>query len=224
MSTDSKFIQELYALGAHLGYSKTRRHPSTKEFILKTVQRKDIIDLEKTERQLADALSFLVELKNKGHQVLFVGTKAEAKGAIRSQAAFIGMPFVIERWIGGTLTNSPEIKKRVQKLIELTELRDRDALVAATKKEKLMIEREIERLEKKFGGLRNLKSAPAALFIVDPVRESIALTEANQLGIPVVALANTNADISKITYPILANDTNIKVIQFFVKKITDALR
>jgi len=224
MSNNDTLIQEMFEVGAHLGYSKSKRHPSTKPFILKTVHGKDVIDLEKTERQLRDALSFLVELKSKGHQILFVGTKAEARGIVRSQAEFIDMPFVTERWIGGTLTNVSEIKKRIQKLIELSDQSDRDELIAATKKEKLMLEREIERLEKKFGGLRNLKGLPGALFIVDPKKEDIAVTEANQMGIPVIALSNTDADITRVSYPIVANNTAVPAISFFVKKITEALK
>lgn len=221
---DDILIKEMFEVGAHLGYSKSKRHPSTKPFILKTVHGKDIIDLEKTARQLRDALSFLVELKAKGHQVLFVGTRAEARGIVRSQAEVIDMPFVTERWIGGTLTNISEIKKRIQKLIELSEQSERGELVAATKKEKLMLEREIERLEKKFGGLRNLKGLPGALFVVDPKREEIAVTEANQMGIPVVALANTDADITKVSHPIVANDTSVSSIAYFVKKIAEAFK
>ena len=214
----------MYEAGAHVGYSKTRRHPSTKPFILKTVHKKDIINLEKTAEQLQKALSFLVDVKTKGNQVLFVGAKPEAKRIVRTEAEFIDMPFVTERWIGGTLTNFPEIRKRIQKLISLSEQQEKDELVAATKKEKLMLEREIERLERKFGGLRNLKGIPGVLFIIDPKKEEIALEEANQLGIPVVALANIDADISKITYPIVANDTNVSSIEYFVKKVGEALR
>jgi len=224
MSGNDTLIQEMYEAGAHMGYSKTRRHPSVKPFILKTVQKKDIINLEKTELLLEEALKFLVDLKTKGHQVLFVGTKPEAKGIMRTQAEFIDMPFVTERWIGGTLTNAPEIKKRVQKLIELEDQKDRDELVAATKKEKLMIEREIERLQKKFGGLKNLKGLPGALFVIDPQKEEIAVTEANKMGIPVVALANTDADINKLSYPIVANDTNVSSIELFVKKVAEVLK
>ena len=222
--TKDQLIQEMYDAGAHLGYSKTKRHPSVKPFIVKTIHGRDIINLEKTVEQLEKAISFLKEVKDRGHQILFVGTKPEARGVVRRYAELIDMPFVTERWIGGTLTNFPEIRKRIQQLITLSEQQERDELVAATKKEKLMIEREIERLEKKFGGLRNLKGIPGALFVIDPKKEEIAVTEARKMKVPVVALANTNANLEEITYPIVANNTNLASIEFFVKKISEALR
>jgi len=222
--TKDQLIQEMYDAGAHLGYSKTKRHPSVKPFIVKNIHGRDIINLEKTVEQLEKAISFLKEVKDRGHQILFVGTKPEARGVVRRYAELIDMPFVTERWIGGTLTNFPEIRKRIQQLITLSEQQERDELVAATKKEKLMIEREIERLEKKFGGLRNLKGIPGALFVIDPKKEEIAVTEARKMKVPVVALANTNANLEEITYPIVANNTNLASIEFFVKKISEALR
>ena len=217
-------IQEMFEAGAHIGYSKSKRHPSTKDFIFESRQKKDIIDLEKTEAQLADALAMLVDIKTKGLQVLFVGTKPEAKGIIRSQAELIDMPFVTERWLGGTLTNRKELKGRVDRLLSLEEQAERGELVAATKKEKLMLEREIERLERKFGGLKNMTKLPAALFVIDPKKEYIAVEEAIQMNIPVIALSNTDCDISVINYPIVANDTNLSSITFFTKKIADTLK
>jgi small subunit ribosomal protein S2 len=134
------------------------------------------------------------------------------------------MPFVTERWLGGTLTNSKEIKTRVDRLIKLTDQAEKGELIAANKKEKLMLEREIERLERKFGGIKNMKKAPAALFVVDPKKEEIAVTEARQMNIPVIALANTDCDVSIITYPIVANDTNVSSVKFFTQKISDSLK
>ena len=224
MKTNETLIQEMYEAGAHIGYSKSRRHPSTRNSIFESRRSKDIIDLEKTEIQLAEALSMLVDIKAKGLQVLFVGTKPEAKGVIRTQAELIDMPFVTERWLGGTLTNRKELKGRVDRLIKLSEQAERGELVAATKKEKLMFEREIERLETKFGGIKNMDRLPAALFVVDPLKESIAVEEARQMNIPVIALANTDCNISIINYPIVANDTNLSSITFFTKKIADTLK
>jgi len=214
----------MYEAGAHVGYSKTRRHPSTKDFIFESRQKKDIIDLEQTDIQLGHALASLVDLKAKGLQVLFVGTKPEAKGIVRSQAELIDMPFVTERWLGGTLTNRRELKGRVERLIDLSDKQEKGELVAATKKEKLMLGREIERLERKFGGLKNMKKLPAALFVIDPKKEYIAVDEARQMNIPVIALANKDCDVSIINYPIVANDTNLSAISYFVKKIADTLK
>ncbi len=217
-------INEMFDAGAHVGYSKTRRHPSTREFIFESRQKKDIINLEHTGTQLEAALTFLKELQKTDKQVLFVGTKPEARQIIRAAAELIDMPFVTERWLGGTLTNAGEIKQRVARLIKLQDQSEKGELVAANKKERLMLGREIERLEKKFGGIKTLKNTPAALFVVDPKKEEIAVTEARQMNIPVIALANTDCDISIITHPIVANDTNVSSISLFTKKITDVLK
>lgn len=218
------FINEMFEAGAHVGYSKTRRHPSTRAFIFESRKKKDIIDLEKTAKQLDTVSEFLNELQGTDHQVLFVGTKAEAKGIVRAAAELIDMPFVTERWLGGTLTNAHELRKRTERLALLQDQSEKGELVAATKKERLMLAREMERLEKKFGGLKTMKKSPAALFVVDPRKEYIAVEEARQMNIPVIALANTDCDVSIITHPIVANDTNISAISLFTKKIADALK
>lgn len=217
-------VNEMFENGAHVGYSKTRRHPSAREFIFDSRQKKDIIDLEKTSTQLETALTFLQELKKADKQVLFVGTKPEARGIIRAAAELIDMPFVTERWLGGTLTNASEIRKRVERLVKLEDQTAKGELVAANKKEKLMLGREMERLEKKFGGIKTMKKAPAALFVIDAKKEEIAVTEARQMNIPVISLANTDCDISIITHPIVANDTNVSSISFFTNKVADVLK
>ena len=217
-------MNEMFTAGAHVGYSKTRRHPSTKPFIFESRQKKDIIDLEKTGEQLEAVLNFLKELQGTDKQILFVGTKPEAKRFVREAAELIDMPFVTERWLGGTLTNSAELKKRVERLIKLTDQSEKGELIAANKKERLMLRREIERLEVKFGGVKTMKKAPAALVVIDPKKEEIAVTEARQMNIPVIALANTDCDISILTHPIVANDTNVSSIAFFTKKVADVLK
>ena len=222
--TPETLINELFEAGAHVGYSKTRRHPSTVPFIFESRQKKDVIDLAKTTTQIETVLEFLKELQGTDKQVLFVGTKPEARGLVRASAELIDMPFVTERWLGGTLTNSSEIKKRVERLTKLEDQSEKGELVFQTKKEKLMLTREMERLERKFGGLKTLKKTPAALFVVDPLKEHIAVTEALQVNIPVIALANTDCDISIINYPIVANDTNVSSISLITKKIADALK
>ena len=217
-------VNEMFNVGAHVGYSKTRRHPSTREFIFDSRAKKDIIDLEKTSNQLEVALEFLNELKGTDKQVLFVGTKAEARRLMREAAELIDMPFVTERWLGGTLTNVKEIRSRVDRLIMLQDQSDKGELIAANKKERLMLGREIERLEKKFGGLRSMKKLPAAVFVIDSRKEDIAVTEARLMNIPVIALVNTDCDISVINYPIVANDTNVSSIALFTKKVADVLK
>ncbi len=224
MSNNDTLVRDLYEAGAHVGYSKTRRHPSTASFIFQSRQKKDIINLEESAKQIIDSLSFIARLKADGEQILFVGTKPEAKRVVREQAELIDMPFVTERWLGGTLTNAKELRTRVDRLIDLETRRSNDTLVYRTKKERLMIEREIERLERKFGGLRNMKRNPAALVVIDPRKEHIAIQEAQQMNIPVVALANTDCNILGLTYPIVANDTNVSSVAFVTKKIADTLK
>ncbi|MCA9352614.1 30S ribosomal protein S2 [Patescibacteria group bacterium] len=222
--TNETLVNEMFNAGAHVGYSKTRRHPSTKPFIFESRQKKDVIDLEKTDQQLENVLKFLKDFQGTDKQILFIGTKPEAKRLIREAAELIDMPFVTERWLGGTLTNNSEIKRRIERLITLEDQSEKGELIAANKREKLMLEREIEKLEVKFGGLKTMKKTPVALFIIDPKKEHIAVSEARHMNIPVIALANTDCDISIITHPIVANDTNVSSINFFTKKIADALK
>lgn len=217
-------VNELFEAGAHVGYSKTRRHPSIKPFIFDSRQKKDVINLEDTAKQTEAVTTFLKDLQGTEKQVLFVGTKPEAKGLVRAAAELIDMPYVTERWLGGTLTNKKELQQRVDRLLKLSDQSEKGELVAATKKEKLMLEREIERLEKKFGGLKTMKKLPAALFIIDPRKEYIAVEEARQMNIPVIALASTDCDVSILNYPIVANDTNVSSISLVTKYIADALK
>ena len=224
MSNNDALVQEMYEAGAHVGYSKSRRHPSTTDFIFQSRQKKDIINLEDTAKQLTETLKFIAQIKTEGKQILFVGTKPEAKRVVREQAEFIDMPFVTERWLGGTLTNAKELRGRADRLIDLQQRSEAGELVYQTKKEKLMLEREMERLERKFGGVKNMKKAPAALFVIDPKKEYIAVNEARQMNIPVVAISNTDCDVSILTHPIVANDTNLSAITFMTQKIADTLK
>ena len=224
MSNNDSLVQDMYEAGVQVGYSKSRRHPSTTPFIFQSRQKKDIINLEETAKQLNEALKFVAQLKADGHQILFVGTKPEAKRIVREQAELIDMPFVTERWLGGTLTNAKELRQRADRLIDLQTRSENDELVYQTKKEKLMLEREIERLERKFGGVKNMKKNPAALFVIDPKKEHIAISEAQQMNIPIIAVSNTDCDATLITHPIVANDTNVSAISFMTQKIADTLK
>lgn len=218
-------IEAMFEAGAHYGYGRRRRHPSTVKFLHGSRNQRDIIDLEKTQELLATAKGFAAELTAQGSMVLFVGTKAEAKNIIRSAAESLNMPYVTERFVGGTLSNFSEIKKRVKRYLDLVEKKEKGELVYQTKKELLLIDREIERLERKFGGLSQLlERTPKALFVVDPEAEAIAVAEAQQLGIPVIALANSDCDISGIEYPIVANDSAIASIRYFVNEIKQSLQ
>jgi len=217
-------ITEMFAAGAHFGYSRSRRHPSAKPFIFGTKNKVEILDLEKTSIELENALAFVKSLANSGKQILFVGTKSEAKRAVESGAAAIDMPFVVERWVGGVLTNFPEIKKRVALLEDLRDKREKGELAMYTKKERLLIDKDVERLERNFAGIVSMKNMPVAMFVIDPKKEAIAVKEAQFLGIPVIALASSDCNLKDVDYAIPGNDSSVSSITFFVSQIVDAFK
>jgi small subunit ribosomal protein S2 len=220
MSQDS--IKEMFSIGAHIGYGKTRRHPTAQPFIFTTKQRTDLIDLTKTAVQLEKAEAFLKELGLAKKNILLVSTKAEGRTIIKDAAEKLDMPYINERWIGGTLTNFPEINRRISLLRDLLDKKEKNELVFKTKKELLMIEREIERLTKRFGGLVSLMGMPDAIIVIDPRHEDIAILEAKTKNIPVIALANTDCNMKDAEYMITANDTSVTSIKYFVQKLVTA--
>lgn len=217
-------VEELFAVGAHYGFTKMRRHPSTAQYIFGVKNSVEIFDLEKTYQKLQEARSFVQERAEKGETVLFVSSKPEAEEIVRTGALAVNMPYVTGRWIGGTLTNFDEIRKRVNRLEGLREKKEKGELDKYTKHERLLMDREIADLEETFGGLVRLSKLPAALFVIDPKQEAAATHEAEKLAIPVVALANSDCDVSTIAYPIPANDSNIKSIKYFVDQIVAAYK
>ena len=219
---DNPVINALFKAGAHYGYARSRRHPSVKPFIFGAKNRVDIFDLEKTKVALESALAFAHKLGTEGKQVLFVASKHEALSAVKRAADMLGMPFVAGRWVGGTLTNFSVIRARIEKLLDLTEKRKTGELQKYTKKERLLIDREIERLETLFSGLVSMTSVPAAVFVVDLGKEHIAVSEATKMKVPVIALASSDCDLSKVTYPIVGNDTSSQSIAFFVNALAEA--
>lgn len=222
-TTESKgLIDELFAAGAHYAYAKSRRHPSTRASIFGAQGRTDIFDLEHTAAAIAKAALLLEKLGKDGKQIVIASSKHEARVAVREAAEKIGVQYVSGRWVGGTFSNFSLIKKRIEHLEKLIKDRDEGALGKYTKKERLMIDREIKRLEETFGGLRGLRSLPAALILVDPKHEKNAIAEAAMLRIPVIAVANSDCDVSKIMCPIPANDSNHTSISAILSKLTDA--
>lgn len=217
-------IQELFNAGAHFGYTKSRRHPSAKPFIFGVKNKIEIFDLEKTSAALEEALDFVSELGSKSAKILLVGGKNEAREAVRAGAAQIDMPFVAGRWIGGTLTNFPEIRKRVLKLEMLTGQKEKGELGKYTKKERLLIDREIDKLRLYFEGLSLMKELPKAVFVVDSGKESIAVEEARSINIPIIALCGSDCDLKEVDFPIPGNDSSKHSIVFFVNKIVAAYR
>lgn len=208
--------------GVHFGYTKTRRHPSTKPFIFDTQNRVDLIDLTKTEEMIKKASEFMMSLGKDGKKVLFVGTKAEAKDIIKYSADKLKMPFVASRWIGGTLTNFGEIKRRVDVLTDLKERKEKGLLEKYTKKEQSEFSRKINKMEGYFGGLVGMERKPDAIFIIDVKKEINAFKEAKQLKIPVISISSTDCDISEIDFPILANDSAMSSLKLISNKLTDS--
>lgn len=218
----SDSLEAMFEAGAHYGLARKRRHPSTIDYIFGLKEGMEIIDLEKTQALLEDAIDFLQKLGEEGEQVLFVTSKNEANRIIKNLATSIEQPYVTGRWIGGTFTNFDNIRGRIRHLEELEEKRDAGELEKYTKKEQLLFEREIERLKEKFGGIRKMTDKPAAMVLVDSKKEEIAVREANQVGVPTVALCNIDCDINKIDYPIVANDARAESIRLFLQQLRDA--
>jgi small subunit ribosomal protein S2 len=219
---DNPIIDKLFSVGAHFGLSPSRRDPSTLQYLFGTKGGVELFDLEKTAALLEEALTFVKSLAAERKVILFVAGKAEAREALKGAAERLAQPYVAGRWIGGTLTNWNEVKKRLARLTELSDMREKGELNKFTKRERLLIDREISNLEEMFGGLKGLAKVPDALVIVDPRAENLAVAEAAQLNIPVVALLNSDCKASGITYPIPANDANRETISYILGEIAKA--
>lgn len=212
----------MFRSGLHYGYSKSRRHPSTSAYVFATKAGVDIINIEKSYDTLEKALEEVKKLAASGKTILFVGTKAEARQQITEAALALGLPYVSTRWVGGTITNFPEIKKRITKLLELREQKEKGGFEKYTKKERLLIDREMKDMTENFQGVTGLSKVPDALFVVDPKKEHIACTEAKKMGLPIVALLNTDCDMKKVEFPIVGNDASVASISFVVDEIKNA--
>jgi small subunit ribosomal protein S2 len=217
-------IEKMFKAGAHYGYSKTRRHPSVSPYIHVTKNKIDIINLEKTNIMLEEAVLFIKNLGAQNKTILFVGTKPEAKEVVKNAAESLNMPYVTERWIGGTLSNFTEIKKRIIELENYQKDSVGGGLDKYTKKERVVMAKKMEKLARYYTGLLGLKKAPDALFIIDAKSEHIAATEARKSNIPVIALVNSDSNIKGIDYPIVGNDSGIPSIKFFVTAIGNAYK
>ncbi len=215
-------IKTLFDAGAHFGYVRARRHPSAANYLFGTKDRTDIFDLEETTRRLDAAQAFAASAAATGKHVLFVGGKHEALGIVKDAAERVGAPYVAGRWIGGTLTNFKNIRKRIDRLEKLMSERASGELEKYTKRERLMIDREITELLGRFGGLVKMTDLPSAIFIVDTRHENTAVMEANQLKIPVIGLSSSDCDFSLVKYPIPANDTSVRSITLITNAIADA--
>jgi small subunit ribosomal protein S2 len=216
-------VKELLEAGVHFGHQTKRWNPKMKPFIFDARNGIHIIDLSKTEAQLQAALNYLGNAVRKGGRILFVGTKKQAQICVKETAKETGQMFVVERWLGGTLTNFATVKTSIKRLKEIEKWETDGTLASYVKQEQAAIRREGARLFKYFDGIRDLDKMPAALFVVDVKREHNAVAEAKKLGVPVVALVDTNSDPDDADYPIAANDDAIRSVRLILQAVSQAI-
>ena len=220
---DGVNIKELLEAGAHFGHQTSRWHPRMKRYIFTKRNGIHIIDLEQTAGMLNKACEFVTETVANGGKVLFVGTKKQAQSIIEEEARRCSMFFINQRWIGGVLTNFSTIQTRIDYLVRLEDQQARGEFARLPKKESLKLGEEIERLNKHLGGFKEMTNLPDVIFVVDPVKEDIALAEARRVAIPVVAIVDTNCNPDDIDYPVPANDDAIRAIKLISSKSADAV-
>ena len=216
-------MRQMLEAGVHFGHQTRRWNPKMKRFIFGERNGIYIIDLDQTLTRVETAYNFVRDLVAEGGTVLFVGTKKQAQDPVKSYADKCGMPYVNERWLGGMLTNFETISKRVGKMLDFERMKASGEFDAMIKKEALLLDRELTKLQKNLGGLRDMKKRPDAVFVLDTKKEHIAVTEANKLGIPVVAVVDTNVDPDVIQYPIPGNDDAIRSNSLLARVIADAV-
>ena len=216
-------MRQMLEAGVHFGHQTHRWNPRMKRFIFGERNGIYIIDLEQTLDRVDASYKFVRDMVANGGSILFIGTKKQAQDPIKFFADKCGMPYINERWLGGMLTNFDTISKRVQKMQDYERMRDTGEFELMPKKEALLISRELEKLQKNLSGIRNMARRPTAVFIIDTVKESIAVTEANKLGIPVIAVVDTNVNPDLITYPIPGNDDAIRANELMSRVICEAV-
>lgn len=226
MATEKNtLIDRMFAAGAHFGFSKSRRHPTTSSFIYTTKDGNDIFDLAQTSVLLTDAAAALEAAGKQGKKVVLVGTKDEVRKMVTAHAEGADMPYVANRWIGGLLTNFPQMKKRFDRLKTLQSEKESGELDRKyTKKERVVIGREIDKLQFNFGGVADLEKTPDMMIVVDPRHDEIATTEANDISIPVVGVMSSDTDVSKVTYPVLVNDALTTSVELALSELVQAYK
>ncbi|MDD4924132.1 MAG: 30S ribosomal protein S2 [Dehalococcoidales bacterium] len=220
---DTATIKELLESGAHFGHQTSHWNPHMKKYIFTKRNGIHIIDLEQTATMLEEACKFVKELAAQGGKILFVGTKKQAQDIIEEESKRCGMYYINQRWIGGVLTNFSAIQSRIDYLVKLEDQQAKGDFARLPKKEASKLGEEIERLNRNMGGFKEMTGLPDALFIIDPVKEKIAIVEAQRLGIPIIAVVDTNCLPDIIDYPIPANDDAIRAIKLITGKIASAV-
>ena len=216
-------MKQLLEAGVHFGHQTRRWNPKMAEYIFTERNGIYIIDLQKTVKKIDEAYAFVQEAASTGKPILFVGTKKQAQDAIEEEAKRCGMYFVNQRWLGGMLTNYKTISARIQRLNEIKEMEVDGTFDALTKKEVMKLRHELEKLERFLGGIKDMKGTPAAMFVVDPKKEKIAVREARILGIPIVGIVDTNCDPDDVDYIIPANDDAIRAVKLITGRMADAV-
>ena len=216
-------MKQLLEAGVHFGHQTCRWNPKMAEYIFTERNGIYIIDLQKTVKMIEEAYYFTRDVAAEGGSVLFVGTKKQAQEAIKEEAERTGMYYVNARWLGGMLTNFKTIKKRISRLFQLDKMAEDGTMELLPKKEVIKLNLEKERLEKFLGGIKNMQNLPSAMFVVDPRKEKNAIAEAHKLGIPVIAIVDTNCDPEEADYPIPGNDDAIRAVKLIVSTIGNAI-
>ena len=216
-------MKDLLECGVHFGHQKRRWNPKMKKYIFGVRKNIYIIDLQKTLRYLKYTYSIVRDAAAEGKTIMFVGTKKQASAAVKEYAEKAGVPYVNHRWLGGMMTNFKTIQLSIRKLEIIEKMEETGQINLLTKKERLILRRKKEKLEKYIGGIRHMKTLPDMLFVVDAVKEKIAVKEANNLGIKVISILDTNCDPDVIDYPIPGNDDAIRSIQLFLKTMSEAI-
>ncbi|MEK9130906.1 MAG: 30S ribosomal protein S2 [Patescibacteria group bacterium] len=217
-------LEEMLQAGVHFGHRSSRWHPKMQPYIFGVRNGVHITNLEETQKSLATALNFVAQVAARGSMVLFVGTKPQARGIIKKSAEEVGMPYITNRWLGGTLTNFGEIKRLIKKFLDLKDKEAKGELKKYTKKEQLWFSRDIEDMDRKVGGIQSMLSSPEAVFIVDIKAEKTALNEARQKGIKVIAMVDTNVNPTYVDFPIPANDDGVKSIELITRRLVEAIK
>ena len=216
-------MKQLLEAGVHFGHQTRRWNPKMAQYIFTERNGIYIIDLQKTVKKLEEAYNFVRDLSMEGKSVLFVGTKKQAQESVKEEALRAGAYYVNARWLGGMLTNFTTIRRRIQRLAQLRKMQEDGTFELLPKKEVSKLELEIEKLEKYLGGIKDMKEFPGALFIVDPRKEKIAIAEAKKLGIPVVAIVDTNCDPDEVDYVIPGNDDAIRAVKLIAETMANAI-
>ncbi|MEI7890716.1 MAG: 30S ribosomal protein S2 [bacterium] len=217
-------LEEMMRAGVHFGHQKARRNPKMDEYIFTTRKGINIIDLAKTQEKIKEAIDFLVSVKKSGKAILFVGTKIQAKDLVRDIATSLEMPFVSERWLGGTFTNFKVIRGRTRYLVDNEGMLARGEFKKYTKFEQMRKIEELEKMEKRMGGIKNMADLPGVVFAASIKEDNLAITEARKMGIPVIAIADTNIDPSGVDFPIPANDDAISSLRLILSYAYKAIK